>query len=638
MVRIGGSGSVPLQRVSSSTAQVATQSSQQATDGVVDLTNNDHADTQTELNTSADQANFLRIEVGGEDYFLDLQPLDPQQREQVLNDLKAQILDGNGEVSADFNADDFFRAIDGENNTFQVGEGRSEVTFDGNVDQSQAVLDRSNEGEDTYFDFMNNNETSLSSSGASEHVGDKNKPAAWYNGFQIENGEVNTYRSALDTRNVTTPELTMQDYQNMLIADFNFNGAIDQFQELGGQDAFVQAMQERFPDHHLGQDGLAVLAEHVWSYATTGHDANEPPRTNIAEMQGMLYELDPRIQHSSDTNTPMSDRPFTVDGIDTPLRLGDGLHGRATILTTRHLLSGTNVERTEAPTMEITSFVDKFDARDRFVKDGSGSTAFGVISDAIRDTYGLEKVKVEGVFGMYGSKISGSEKMGGVDSEVNEELNDFSNVLDEAYRTLAPNATETEARAFAEIMGLSEEQFDTVFRERRDGTYQMNGDRLMREIGDYTTDAMDRHNKHYGAAGESSFKALLTTMLFDPDYSDEALQEFNDDARDERPRLNTFTDEPEQSPEYLQLVQAIAEHKNIDVRVVAVDSGQTRNLKSLDQMEAGVTVIDINTMDPDDFQSGMELDRRVVMDDDATSGKGQVYKWREGQRVISEND
>ncbi len=78
------------------------------------------------------------------------------------------------------------------------------------------------------------------------------------------------------------------------------------------------------------------LAKNIWSYASTGADIKG--NTNVAQMQGMLFALDSELVKVSNSNTEMKDTEFTLPGTDEVLKDGDGLHGRATTLTTRHLI------------------------------------------------------------------------------------------------------------------------------------------------------------------------------------------------------------------------------------------------------------------------------------------------------------
>ncbi len=155
---------------------------------------------------------------------------------------------------------------------------------------------------------------------------------------------------------------TLGDYRAMVQRDFNFSGVVNTYiggnrdgrtpreVYLAGVDAFLKDVVARFyPGKQLDDPDVQVckeIARNIWSYATTGMDVSGT--TDVAEMQGLLYVFDRQIRGSSDTNTVMEDGEdaddyFILPGTEEwepPIKLlkGDGRHGRATILTTRHLL------------------------------------------------------------------------------------------------------------------------------------------------------------------------------------------------------------------------------------------------------------------------------------------------------------
>jgi len=174
---------------------------------------------------------------------------------------------------------------------------------------------------------------------------------------------------------------TLAEYRKMLQRDFNFSGLINKYagarpdltapEELrsAGESAFVADVIARFyPDNQVGDPEVAAaeaIAKNIWSYATCGYDLNGV--TDIAQMQGLLYVFDKEIRQSSDTNTKMKGEWFVVPGTedwDTPIKLkgGDGRHGRATILTTRHLLAGMSET---PPETELTGFDESYLLLDR---------------------------------------------------------------------------------------------------------------------------------------------------------------------------------------------------------------------------------------------------------------------------------
>ena len=157
---------------------------------------------------------------------------------------------------------------------------------------------------------------------------------------------------------------TLADYRAMVTQDFNFGGLVERVANVrslegqdpellraSGEDRFILLAMERFHPGLTPDDPTAAttveVARNLWSYATCGYDVEG--RTDISELQGLLYLFDSHIRDSSDTNTEMTDGEkegdwFIIPGTedwDEPLkaRRGDGRHGTATVRTTRHLMA-----------------------------------------------------------------------------------------------------------------------------------------------------------------------------------------------------------------------------------------------------------------------------------------------------------
>lgn len=334
-----------------------------ATDQVIDLGTTNPEALQTELNTT--DALFLRMTVDGQEQFFDISALEtPEERQELIDTLKAHILDDNGQVDPDFNAANFFSTVNG---TIQFGGGAqgTELT-ESYVANAEDVVTASNEREDQVWDAFNGEHETL-------NAPESGKPDEWYRGFVIEGENVSVNRDNVETSIDTLPE-----YREMLVQDFNFNQALNTFTAMGepaGQEAFVASIQQQYPNHALSQDDLAELAENIYSYATTGADASNPDglgNTDIAQMQGMLYALDSEIVSTSDSNTNMqAEDILSADAYnalpddeksnyfqlgDSFLPLGDGIHGRATILTTRHLMSNIESRDIEPVSLDVQEY------------------------------------------------------------------------------------------------------------------------------------------------------------------------------------------------------------------------------------------------------------------------------------------
>lgn len=191
------------------------------------------------------------------------------------------------------------------------------------VDEAGDVLSQSNAHPTEAWRVMNGGSTELNATGT--------KPRAWRRGFEIDGDQV----SVNDGTQVSSVQ-TLDDYKKMVRDDFNFQKATEFFDDNGGQEAFLTALADKYPDHPLGAEALEQVGIQLWSYAQTGADTQG--NTDIGQLQGLLRPLDTEIATSSDTNTPMSETEFTLPGTEISLPEGDDTHGRATILTTRHLM------------------------------------------------------------------------------------------------------------------------------------------------------------------------------------------------------------------------------------------------------------------------------------------------------------
>jgi len=157
---------------------------------------------------------------------------------------------------------------------------------------------------------------------------------------------------------------TLADYRAMLVQDFNFGGLVERLagvpsldgqapkaMRAAGEGAFIQLAIARFHPGLSASDPATettvAIAKNIWSYATCGYDVEG--RSDISELQGLLYLFDAEIRRSSDTNTEMASGTdaqdwFVIPGTEdweTPLKAkrGDGRHGTATVRTTRHLMA-----------------------------------------------------------------------------------------------------------------------------------------------------------------------------------------------------------------------------------------------------------------------------------------------------------
>lgn len=459
-----------------------------------------------------------------------------------------------------------------------------------NTLDAQAVLDASNTRAnrpddalggtmDAIWATMNGGEGALNAADASQQTGPQAKPGAWYNAIRVEDGVPVVQRSPHDPRTTPLPALDLQGYRAMIVRDFDYSGAITAFEAAGGEAAFVAAVLERDPANAAT---LGPIARQIWAYATTGADLGGA--TDIAQLQGFLYALDPQIQLSFDSNTPLGEW-FDAGTPEAPLpvRAGDGAHGRATILTMRHIIA--RLELPPQAKVPLQSPAPSFSDRDRFAHDSSPSMVYQKLP-AVLD--GVDQQLGRGAYDPTGQRASMTTRIdarfGGNDehtmqlenagpdpnldktrpSATRSTLADFSVLLEKAFVTLFPAQDAAGAEAFAGYFGLESVVKDLFDRERSGGavTYTLKATALRERLGDVEPGRVQED-----AAGESSIKAILMTLLYHPEYAEAALAKL---APVDRPRLNVVADESEQSLEYLALAQALAEHLGVEVRILAV--------------------------------------------------------------------
>ena len=196
--------------------------------------------------------------------------------------------------------------------------------------------------------------------------------------------------------------------------------------------------------------------------------------------------------------------------------------------------------------------------------------------------------------------------------------------LERAYQILHPEDRREDRASFAALFGL-EPQY--IFSDTG-----LDAARLRREIGDEGTGS--RLSRAYGAAGESGLKGFLT-VLTQPELLPEGdplrmqLERGSRVPGEEGARLNAVVDEPEQSPEYLGVVQALAEALDVDVRFIAVP---TRS--SLGKSVSHLQFIDIGDISIDKdgnatiryTQAGVEQTRTVDVEGHRPGGLGGEFE------------
>ena len=208
-------------------------------------------------------------------------------------------------------------------NEATVADGEREVY----LRQAQAVVDQSNENAANGTDKV-----WLEQNGGNVGVAPDNgkKPDEWKNGIYAADGGFGYVHDAKDTGIAN-----LEEFRKQITADLNYNGVFDEYES---SKAFESAVASQYggstPER---KEQVRAIALNLWSYATVGADLEG--NTNVSELQGLLYSLDPLIAEASASNTK-HENTFTIPGTNLELDSGgDDLYGRATMLECRLLSS-----------------------------------------------------------------------------------------------------------------------------------------------------------------------------------------------------------------------------------------------------------------------------------------------------------
>jgi len=489
------------------------------------------------------ETTYVKVDVGGPRW-LDIGTLSPADRVTVVGVLSA----ANGQFSLD-------------GHTLVCGTATSTPHISADTRDPQEVLDAANAGgaNTEIWSFLNGGETVLEADDANSDgwAEGQTKPGAWYNAYRIEDGEVVGSESAFDTRDQEVPDLDMDGLKDLIMRSLNTGGIR---QAVGdSHDAFVSLLQERFAaESGLGEGPFTALCDVLWSYLTTG--AGPDGVVDIAHLQACVRALSPDTKITADTNTTFDGPAFTLPGTDTELASGDGAFGRATMLSLMHLFSEVTTVPTDPGRIDLTAG-GQFHDGDYFLCDQSGSMTDGnrpwpLIESAVNQSQGWGPTddvdaRTVGIYDQVGVQ-PGTDPVASMTES-----------LTRAWETLFDTDTPENRKIFADFFGVRPGQ---IFNDAG-----LMPTALMNAIGDIGSGS--------GAAGESSLKAMLV-LLTHPESlpADHPLrvrieQGVNDPNTDPI-RLNTVADEPEQSLEYLRLVQALADKLGVDVRIIAVPTQQ----------------------------------------------------------------
>ena len=550
---------------------------------------------------------YLEVDTGRR-LWLDLSSLDAAERTA----LGAHLARAGGAVH-----------LDRKTGQIVVGEGWRERSLEADTRSARAVLDDANArgpawGASEAWGWLNGGSSALEASEAdrADFGPGQTKPGAWYNHyFQDADGTVHAHTSRHDRSGTEAPVLDEAGLRQLVMDCLDANGVRA---ALGSDPALFRAgLQARFADGHpLGASGLDWLIDELWSHLQTG--AGTDGALDIGRLQAIARALGADTAESAETNTVFGAEGFAVGETGASLARGDGDFGRATLLSLLHLVGSIHEAVVDPLSIRLVP-VGAFHEEDRFLVDGSGSMVgahgrpgkWGPVSHAVSETQGwsLEELEERQVGSLHERKLM----LGG------EKALDLGEALKRAYRLLHPEDTNKDREAFAALFGLrTRDAFSEAGLEVA---------RLRAEIGD---DASTRSRKGYGAPGESGLKGFLM-VLTHPELLPEGdplrvqLEGGSRAPGEQDARLNAVVDEPEQSLEYLAVVQALAAQLGVDVRFVA-----TPTSVRLGSSAAQLQLINIEDIAIDDrgratvhfTQAGIAHTREVEVDGHA---RGRVH-------------
>jgi len=241
---------------------------------------------------------------------------------------------------------------------------------------AQEVVTESNRraarGEDPLWQTMNDD-----NQGVTSDIG--TQPPAWRRGVKCGDGE---FSLANGGRQGGLEDF--DDFKQQIQDDLNFNGVFDAYSSV---ETFQSAVVARY-----GEES-ACIAENLWAYAKTGADVTG--KTDVSELQGLLYALDPQVAQASRSNTK-HEGPLSVPGTEqvVPGADGDEWYGRATMLQCRLLSSVLDSEL--IPEVTITTTIEQTTQVVEEMPDGepdddcfSKSTYIFDVSDSMFDDFDI---------------------------------------------------------------------------------------------------------------------------------------------------------------------------------------------------------------------------------------------------------
>jgi hypothetical protein len=224
---------------------------------------------------------------------------------------------------------------------------------------AQAVVTESNKkaaaGEDDFWKGVNGDNKGV-------HWDNGEKPIEWYRGIHADNNVFAPLRDQPRGSVAATGIDNIDELRTQIQDDLNFNGIFDKYEK---EEAFIKALTDRFGEGCKERKvPIRPIAENLWAYGTTGMDVKQ--RTDVGELQGILYLLDPMIAEASESNTTHGG-DFSIEdkqGASTEFdKHGDDDYGRASSLECRLLSS-----IVDSGDHEITGYDESY-----LLLDGSGS-------------------------------------------------------------------------------------------------------------------------------------------------------------------------------------------------------------------------------------------------------------------------
>jgi len=576
-------------------------------DGIANLTRPENLSQEIE---DLQTASVLILEHGGDNYFLSLEKLTPEQRGALVEQLKNHLL-ATADQPAPFALDDYLQVMQNDGETrFQLGSEKTlvqttpgQLHFDASLSDKHSIVNQANAQQNELKPLQGSAQQiqeqllEMPVAEFSSRMWQFNNGLAtadgrdprFANGVQIQDGAPKLWISPKVTApsasekafaeqfNALAPGDRTRLYTQMLAYEFNIQQSLGDVTET----QFVEAMQRNQQaegNPYAQTQAFQEIAASVYQMSQGELPASLLSATGqldpqfVDKLQGMLNVLSPKVQSASDTNTkmqshqaalspeayaqlaPSEQQKYFQQG-DLFIGRGDGTDGRATSMQRRFFGASLSVTppivneiQFNPIDLAVRSFDDMFRPGDRFTIDVSGSmkSKASNANTVVQEQTGFNLERAKNTFAE-GNTISVNNREISNQDLLNK-ASEFFGGPEQLIRAFGQNPAD-----FQQYIHQGELIFDKV-----KGPDNTNQD-IFSALG-------------LKGKGETGVKAMLATLLFDKEFSPENMAK----AYQEHglpPRLNAVVDEPDKSIQFLPVLQKVAEMKQAELNTFIADKG-----------------------------------------------------------------